>query len=247
MNEYPKISIITTVKNGEKYLEQTILSVINQSYPNIEYIVVDGGSTDNTISIIKKYENKIDYWVSENDKGIYNGMNKGINKSTGDYFAILNSDDYYVHNNVISEVCKTIIKTKANVLHGNALLIKTNGEIKPINRSNRSFLFTNPVIHPTLFVNSELFIKYGGFNEKYKIASDLDFVIKLNNNKYAFHKINKELVYIREGGYSFQNSLKRKEGLNIRLDNYKNWSQLIIIVMGYLTRELKVFVKKLIR
>ena len=91
----PKISIITVVFNGVKTIEQTILSVISQKYENMEYIIIDGGSTDGTIDIIKKYEDKIAYWISEADQVIYDAMNKGIDKSTGDIIGILNSDDFY--------------------------------------------------------------------------------------------------------------------------------------------------------
>ena len=92
------ISIITVVLNGEKTLERTIKSVINQSYKNFEHIVIDGGSTDGTIKILKKYSKKISYWKSEKDKGIYDAMNKGIKKSKGNIIGILNSDDYYLKN-----------------------------------------------------------------------------------------------------------------------------------------------------
>jgi len=93
---YPLITIITVVYNGEKYLEETIKSVINQTYPNVEYIIIDGGSTDGTLDIIKKYEDYIDYWVSEKDKGIYDAMNKGILVSNGKYLLFLNADDFLI-------------------------------------------------------------------------------------------------------------------------------------------------------
>lgn len=96
----PLVSIVTPVYNGETYLEETIQSVINQTYDNIEYIIIDGGSTDGTLDIIKKYENKIAYWVSEPDKGMYEGINKGFKNATGDIFAWLNSDDKYYHSAV---------------------------------------------------------------------------------------------------------------------------------------------------
>lgn len=94
-NKAPLISIITVVYNGEKYLEQTIQSVINQTYKNIEYIVIDGGSTDGTLDIIKKYEEHISYWVSESDKGLYDAMNKGIGVAKGELIGMINSDDWY--------------------------------------------------------------------------------------------------------------------------------------------------------
>lgn len=98
--EKPLVSIVTPVYNGEKYLEDTIQSIIKQTYDNIEYIIIDGGSTDKTLDIIKKYEDKIAYWMSEQDRGMYDGINKGFKMATGEIFAWLNSDDKYYHSAV---------------------------------------------------------------------------------------------------------------------------------------------------
>jgi len=95
VNNFPKISIITPCFNSEKYLEETILSVLEQNYPNLEYIIIDGGSADNTLNIIKKYEKKLTYWISEKDDGMYEAIDKGFNKSTGEILAWINSDDLY--------------------------------------------------------------------------------------------------------------------------------------------------------
>ena len=104
MIKKPLISIITVVFNGEKKLEKTISSVINQTYDNLEYIVIDGSSKDGTIDIIKKYEDKINYWVSEKDSGIYEAMNKGILASKGDYINFMNAGDFFTRKNLVSEV-----------------------------------------------------------------------------------------------------------------------------------------------
>lgn len=103
-NSLPKISIITINYNDAKGLEETILSVINQSYQNIEYIIIDGGSSDNSLDIIKKYEDKIDSWISESDKGVFDAMNKGIKQCTGDWVNFMNSADSFYDNNVISKM-----------------------------------------------------------------------------------------------------------------------------------------------
>ena len=102
MRNKPLVSIVTVVYNGENFLEETIKSVINQTYENIEYIIIDGGSTDGTVDIIKKYEDKINYWVSEKDAGIYDAMNKGIEAFKGDYINFLNAGDSYVNNEVLN-------------------------------------------------------------------------------------------------------------------------------------------------
>ena len=112
-NLYPYISIITVVKNGEKYLEETIKSVINQTYKNYEYIVIDGGSKDKTLDIIKKYSDKIDYWVSETDKGLYDAFNKGMQLAKGDFIGIINSDDVYLSKTL--EILKKYINNNPNI------------------------------------------------------------------------------------------------------------------------------------
>ena len=112
--ERPLISIITPVLNNAEYLEQTIQSVIDQDYDNIEYIIIDGGSTDGTLDIIKKYNDKINFWISEPDKGIYDAQNKGVSRATGKYFAVLNSGDFYAENDVVSKVASKI-KNQLNV------------------------------------------------------------------------------------------------------------------------------------
>lgn len=118
MNQWPKISIITPSFNQGIYIEQTILSVLNQNYPNIEYIIIDGGSTDNTIDIIKKYESKITYWVSEPDKGQSDAINKGLKIATGDIINWLNSDDYY-ESNALNAIAEVFIKnSNINVVCG---------------------------------------------------------------------------------------------------------------------------------
>ncbi len=94
----PVISIITIVFNGEKYLDQTIRSVLDQNYPSVQYIIIDGGSTDNSINIIKKYEKDLYFWISEKDNGISDAFNKGIARATGDIIGIINADDWYEHN-----------------------------------------------------------------------------------------------------------------------------------------------------
>ena len=110
MKKFPKITIVTISYNIVTYIEKTILSVVNQTYPNIEYIVIDGGSTDGTLDVIKKYSDKITYWVSESDKGIYDAMNKGIDAATGDWINFMNAGDVFYHNNVIDEIIPFLTK-----------------------------------------------------------------------------------------------------------------------------------------
>ena len=126
---YPKISIVTISFNQGEYLEQTILSVLNQQYPNLEYIIIDGGSTDNSVEIIRKYESKLAYWVSEKDKGMYDAIQKGFEKSTGEIMAWINSDDCYHTNSffVVSEIFSQF--QKVEWLQGMPSIIDESGRI----------------------------------------------------------------------------------------------------------------------
>ena len=119
MIKKPLISIITAVYNGEKNLEETILSVINQTYDNVEFIIIDGSSTDGTIDIIKKYEDKIDYWISEKDSGIFDAMNKGILASKGDFINFMNAGDFFTRINLVSDVVNILNSEEINLLYGN--------------------------------------------------------------------------------------------------------------------------------
>ncbi|MDF1549850.1 MAG: glycosyltransferase family 2 protein [Bacteroidales bacterium] len=206
-NKNPLVSIITTVKNGEKHLEQCIQSVINQDYKNIEYIMIDGGSTDNTIDIIKKYEKNISYWISEKDIGIYDGMNKGIKNATGYYICVLNADDYYTDNHQISIVMKRLINNNVEFVYSDAKILKINGEIKEKGSSPLStdILLRNYIFHPTLICKKTVFTKIGLYNTNYMIAADYDFVLRLYLGNFKWEKVATFSVCIREGGMSYYN------------------------------------------
>lgn len=179
--DFPKVSIITVVFNGENTLEQTILSVISQEYPEIEYIIIDGGSTDNTLSIINKYEPSISYWCSEKDQGIYDAMNKGIQASSGEIIHLLNADDTYTHSKVISQAVVCIgtsdyLSTKVNyVLPDREVVLKMQGKN----------LATIP--HPGFFVRKSVYEKRL-FNLAYKYASDLDFIVNIEHESKVIKK-----------------------------------------------------------
>jgi len=134
LNTYPKISIVTANFNGGKYLEGTILSILNQNYPNLEYIIIDGGSTDSSLEIIKKYEDSLAYWVSEKDEGVYHAIQKGFEKSTGEIMAWLNSDDLY-HPNCLFTVAEIFSSfSDVNWLHGVPTLFDEMGRSVDVGR-----------------------------------------------------------------------------------------------------------------
>lgn len=183
-----KISIITVCYNSSNTIEKTILSVKNQTYKNIEYIVVDGNSKDVTVSIIEKHQDIISKWISEPDKGLYDAMNKGIDLATGDLIGILNSDDTFNSDTVIEEVVNFHTKNDIEASVGDILQHKVNGKIirlyssKYWNPEKLKIGFMPP--HPSIFFKRELFLKFGLYDLGFKIGADYELITRffLKNN-----------------------------------------------------------------
>ena len=241
-----KVSIITVCLNSEKYIEQTIKSVLHQTYKEIEYIIVDGKSTDNTLSIVDKYKPLFGTRlrvISEKDNGLYDAMNKGIINSTGELIGIINSDDWY-ENDAVERAVEEYKKNQQRVIYGGVLRIRDN-KISNIDISDYHELPNSMLNHTSVFVPKILYKKYGFFNCNYKIAADYDLMLKLFKNEVEFKFIPITLAYFREGGISAQNNkiciqeqvnIKRKygyEGKEYTIDPRKNskikffWDNLI--------------------
>jgi len=201
----PLITVITVVLNGAETLEETILSVIGQSYDNIEYIIVDGGSTDDSLDIVRKYEHAIDYWVSESDDGIYDAMNKGVSLSQGDLVGIINSDDYYLPL-AIESVVNCYIEKGEGVFHGDMLVIdKAHGKKwskRPSTDPSSDYLRDMPVNHPSMFVSYSLYNRFGAFSSEYRLSADYEFVCRLLASNVKFYYLGTELAGFREEGRS---------------------------------------------
>ena len=207
-SDKPLVSIITIAFNGQAYLEQTIQSVLNQTYDNVEYIVIDGGSTDGTTDIIRKYEQVIDYWVSEPDSGIADAWNKGIPASTGDIIGLINSDDWYELNAVADVVGLLMQNRAAGVIHGNLrqwneLGTKVLGVSKPATHIEKVPPFRAPIHHPACFVRRQTYQTYGLFNKSYRVAMDYEFILRLCRHKVYLLHLNTVIVNMRTGGASF--------------------------------------------
>lgn len=175
-----KLSIITINFNDSKGLQKTIESVINQTYLNYEFIVIDGGSSDDSKSIIEKYQSKITHWVSEKDTGIYNAMNKGILNAQGEYCLFLNSGDYLFNTTVFENVFSK--KTDADIIYGNMQIDWGNTNItvgKMPQKMTFEHMYLDTLWHPVSFIKRNLFEKYGMYNEAYKIVADYDFFFKV--------------------------------------------------------------------
>ena len=232
----PLITIITVVLNNEKYLEECILSLHNQNCENYEHIIIDGGSSDGTINIVKKYEDKIDYWCSEKDKGIYDAFNKGMQLAKGEYIGFLNSDDYYSHNTL--ELLNDYIKKypKKDFIFG---AVKKHWGVlygyKPY-KIHWSWGFYSS--HSTgFFIKTESAKIIGPYNLKYKYSSDYDYFFRMIVKKKLQGigtKKNELFGTFRRGGYS--SSIKFydhfKEEIQIRLDNGQN-KILVLIIFIY--------------
>ncbi|MDR3273081.1 MAG: glycosyltransferase [Flavobacteriaceae bacterium] len=201
-NSSPLISIITVVFNGVDTLEQTMESVMSQTYKNVEYIIVDGGSTDGTIDIIKKYKDKLAYWVSESDKGIYNAMNKGIDKCNGELIGIVNSDDYYEPNTVEIVVNRYNSENKKEGVYYGFLKLWKDGKEHAIRRFHHNFPKDHMIQHPTWFVSKSIYEKFGKFDDSYKIAGDFELFQRLVKHNVEFFPIDAILSNFRIGGIS---------------------------------------------
>ena len=195
-----KLSVITINYNNSDGLRKTIESVINQTYKDFEYIVIDGGSTDGSVDVIKEYADKIDYWVSEPDKGIYNAMNKGIDVAKGEYCNFMNSGDSFCSPKTMALVFAE--ETTADIVCGNTHTDKLK---KPPHEMTFDFLFNGSICHQCAFIRTSLMKKYH-YDEKYKIVADRKFFVQafiLENCSYQ--AIDVDIVNYDINGFSSQN------------------------------------------
>lgn len=205
MNNKPLISIITVSYNSRKTISRTIESVLNQTYTNIEYIIIDGLSNDGTINIIKEYEKKfnnknIKYkWVTERDNGIYDAMNKGIEIATGEIIGIINSDDFYELTAIENLVYEYNRDESYDVYHG---IVKyyDNNKLTMIRASNEVSLKKHMIEHPGCFVKKDIYREMNNFDCSYKYAADYDFLCKLSENKKKFLLFDKIVANFFDGG-----------------------------------------------
>jgi glycosyltransferase len=204
-----KVSIITSVYNNKHQIKQAIDSVLSQSYENIEYIIIDGASTDGTINIIKSYKDKISKFISEPDEGIYSGLNKGIDLATGDIIGFLHSDDFYVNSYVIENIMKIFNNNECDGVYGDLIYVDKKDTDKII-RYWKSGEFEHKNLkkgwmppHPAFFVKKEIYNKFGYFDTDFKIAADYNFMLKiLIDKKIRIHYLPKVLYVMRVGGKS---------------------------------------------
>lgn len=233
-NTNPKVTIITTVLNAVGTIEQTILSVINQTYQNTEYIIIDGGSTDGTLQIIEQYKDKIYIVVSEPDKGIADGFNKGIALATGEWIGLINADDWYTPDAV--NLMMKHVNNNDNVCCGNLLLIGENG-FQRIKKSKTGWLnYGMYIMHPTCFVKSSVYKSVGDYDLAFKIAMDFDMFLRIKRGGYTIKYIDEHIACMRTFGVSNDVKKMHTEELAVMKRNLSGWNFVLSSVFNYLNR-----------
>lgn len=217
----PRFSIITVCYNSEKTIERTIESVLSQTYDDYEYIIIDGDSKDNTIDIVKSYEDRFNgklKYISEKDNGIYDAMNKGINMASGELIGLINSDDYYENDalKTVSDMFENIDSKEHLVIYGFQRVTVNNQEIA-VELYHHNNLDKQMISHPTCFVSNKTYKDFGGFNTKYKSAADYDFMMRLfHKTDTIFVPVYKIITNFERGGVSGSGGVGQTEVAMIR-------------------------------
>ena len=211
-----KVSIITVCYNSENTINDAIKSVLSQTYPEIEYIIVDGLSTDNTINIINSFGKHIFKFISEPDQGIYDALNKGIKSANGDIIGILHSDDFFYDNSIISKVADAFTNSNIDAIYGDVQFVDSNDISRIVrqysskNFSLAKFRYGIMPAHPTFYVRREIFERFGYYKADYKIAADFEILLRfmlINNIQCKY--LNFPFVRMRTGGISNRTFLSR--------------------------------------
>ncbi len=216
-----KVSIITVCYNSAKTIEDTIQSILTQDYKDIEFIVIDGLSSDSTLDIVNKYDNRIAKVISEKDNGLYDGINKGIREATGDIIGLLHSDDVYCNSSVISKIVGQFIKYKTDSVYADLLYVDKN-DLNKIIRYWKSKPYKHGLFfqgwmppHPTFFVKKNKFVQLGDYNLSLKSASDYELMLRfLHKNKITTSYLPEVIIKMRVGGKSNISLLNRLKANN---------------------------------
>ncbi|HXD91613.1 MAG TPA: glycosyltransferase family 2 protein [Bacteroidia bacterium] len=204
----PLVSIITIIYNGENYIEDCIKSIINQSYKNIQYIIIDGGSTDRSLEIINQYSSNIDILVSEKDNGISDAFNKGIKNAEGEIIGLLNSDDKYSEFAVQAVVDSYLNNAELEgIYYGDILYFDDDNSFELIADANKLWKYMS-IFHPATFVTKGIYNKFGGYSEEFNFAMDCEFIHRCLYNHVPFIHINQTLAHFRLEGTSSRNYIK---------------------------------------
>lgn len=255
-----KVSVITATWNSGKTLRTTLDSVLNQSYPDIEHIIVDGGSTDNTMEIIREYEPRYNgrlRYISEPDKGLYDAMNKGIRMATGEVVGILNSDDFYTSSDVVEKLEKELATNRVDAVYGDIHFVDGNDLGKCV-RYYSSRLFNRSWMrlgfmpaHPSFYCRKIIYDKYGGFDLSYKIASDFECLLRfIFVHKIQTTYIPMDFVTMRTGGTSTSGFANHKQIISDHQKAFKRngiYSNVFLESLRYIYKIHEVLLTKITR
>jgi glycosyltransferase involved in cell wall biosynthesis len=222
-----KVSVITAVFSNQAFIHDAINSVLSQKNIELEYIIVDGGSTDGTVEVVLSYGDKISKFISEPDEGVYFALNKGISMATGDIIALLHSDDFYAHPYVLSQIVQGFQETKCDAVYSNLYYVKGSDINKIVRLWDSGVYVKNEFYrgwmppHPAFFCKREVYSKYGSFNTILKSAADYELMLRLIfKNNIRLHYIPKFFVKMRTGGASNRSLLNR---LKANIEDRKAW------------------------
>jgi glycosyltransferase involved in cell wall biosynthesis len=247
-----KVSIITVVYNNVCGISSAVESVISQNYLNIEYIVIDGGSTDGTIDIIEKYQDKISVFISEKDSGIYDALNKGIANSTGDVIGILHSDDRFCSIHTVSNMMNKIDRSKSEICFSDMVIVDNlSGKVLRYYMANyfKRWMFRIGWMppHPTCFIKKSLFDEFGMYSTDYKIAGDFDLLVRFfYSRKIKWSYLDQISIKMSEGGVSNSGWQSKRLIFNEISRSLKSngiWSLSIFQLARYIIRMLEIITK----
>lgn len=202
--DVPLISVITVVRDGAAHLREAIGSVLGQSWPNTEYIIIDGYSTDGTLDIIRSYDRKIDYWVSEPDNGIFDAMNKGVALAQGELIGLLNADDWYEPGALEAAATAYRAERKQGIYFGDKYLVHVDLGLKYEFRGSLEFWRGMTICHQAMFVHREVYDRLGYYDQTYQLAADFDFFVRAVRCGIPFIRLDRFVVNFRDGGASAQ-------------------------------------------
>ncbi|MDP3181561.1 MAG: glycosyltransferase family 2 protein [Desulfobaccales bacterium] len=215
-SEKPLISVITVCLNAAEFIEQTILSVLSQTYPHVEYIVLDGGSTDGTVEIIRRYESRLAYWHSWPDRGQTHAFNLGLALALGDWLLYLNADDFLWEPSVVEKMAPYLFSHKeADVVFGQTITVTRQQDSRPAPMRKvlghpwrwQEFRWQDTIPHPSVFTNRQYFDRVGGFDETYRIAMDYEIYLR-GGKTLQVHYLPIPVTGMREGGVSRENVVR---------------------------------------
>jgi glycosyltransferase involved in cell wall biosynthesis len=225
----PKISIISANLNNAEGLRRTIKSTERQAFDDYEYLIIDGGSTDGSLDVIKEYSKKITFWSSESDHGVYDALNKGIKIANGEWVIFMNSGDVFINDSVLRQIFFNEIDTNSQIIYGNTVVKGNNNKIKPPAKINKGFFFFDTICHQSIFFKRTIFDLIGSHNLNYKIVSDREFLLRafINNLTFTYRDID-VCLWETEGLSSKNINLMNKEFIEIKNIYYNILEQILL-------------------